>query len=395
MASPSPQAALPASSSRHRSHAPPQDPPSPAHSASPRLPRRAHQSDPASGGPGARRGPGRRGAVVAHAGCRLVGVGSSVPDAVLTNHDLEEFIDTSDEWISRRTGIRQRHVMGGADSLAGHGAAAASRALEMAEMAGGELDMVILATSSPDDIFGSACQVQASIGATKAVAFDITAACSGFVVGMVTGAQYIRTGMCKHVLVVGADALSRVLDWRDRSTCILFGDGCGAVVLSPSDDDNCSLLGMAMVSDGTGQKSLNAEFQAFNGIKARDGGASSPAAFSNIQMNGQEVFKWAVRGVPKIIEEALEKGGLTSEDIDWLVMHQANMRILSAAAERLGLPQERVVSNLQKYGNTSAASIPLALDEAVRNSSIKSGDVIAMAGFGAGLTMAAAIVKWG
>ncbi|EFJ47899.1 hypothetical protein VOLCADRAFT_60981 [Volvox carteri f. nagariensis] len=342
----------------------------------------------------------------------LVGVGSSVPETYLTNHDLEKLVETSDDWIVTRTGIKKRHVLGKGETLAQHGIASAKRALEMAGIAAQDVDLVLFATSSPDDVFGSACQVQASIGARHAVAFDLTAACSGFVVALVTAAQYIRAGTFRTVLVVGGDALSRFVDWRDRGTCILFGDGCGAVVVTANPDPEApgAILGMEMGSDGGGHKHLHCTF-AGSGMKPLSDGAdpSSHAAYSNIYMAGQDVFKFAVRTVPAVIDGALAKANLpkASESVDWLVMHQANQRILDAAAQRLGLPAERVVSNLSQYGNTSAASIPLALDEAVRGGRIQKGDkassewgigqgkVIAMAGFGAGLTWAGAIVRWG
>ncbi|GLC38765.1 hypothetical protein PLESTB_001451800 [Pleodorina starrii] len=328
----------------------------------------------------------------------LVGVGSSVPETYLTNHDLERLVATSDEWIVTRTGIRKRHVLGKGETLAQHGVASAKRALEMAGIAAEDVDLVLFATSSPDDVFGSACQVQAAIGARHAVAFDLTAACSGFVVALVTAAQYIRAGTFRTVLVVGGDALSRFVDWRDRGTCILFGDGCGAVVVTANPDPEApgAILGMEMGSDGEGHKHLNCAFSG-GGLKPMSDGSapSSHASYSNIYMAGQDVFKFAVRTVPAVIDGALAKANLPKESVDWLVMHQANQRILDAAAQRLGLPSERVVSNLAQYGNTSAASIPLALDEAVRGGLIQKGDKIAMAGFGAGLTWAGAIVRWG
>ncbi|KAK9824984.1 hypothetical protein WJX81_003600 [Elliptochloris bilobata] len=323
----------------------------------------------------------------------MAGVGSSVPATVLTNKDLEKLVETNDEWIASRTGIRQRRILGAGESLSEHAARAGERALEMAGVVAADVDIVILATSSPDDVFGSACQVQALLGASRAVAFDLTAACSGFVLALVTGTQYIRTGTAKNVLVIGADALSRYVDWRDRSTCILFGDGCGAVLLS-AHEGACSLLGSSLHSDGNGQKHLKAAF-AGKGNKALDNGVASTAgAFDNILMNGQEVFKFAVRAVPTVVEAALADADLAVTDIDWLLLHQANQRILDSAAQRLGVAPERVVSNLANYGNTSAASIPLALDEAVRSGSIAPGSTVAMAGFGAGLTWASAIVKW-
>ncbi|MEW5316036.1 MAG: hypothetical protein WDW38_007428 [Sanguina aurantia] len=329
-------------------------------------------------------------------GCRLSGVGSSVPTTILTNKDLESFVDTNDEWIVSRTGIKQRHILGKGETLGGLAVTASLKALEMAGVQAADLDLVLFATSSPDDLFGGACQVQAAIGAKRAVSFDLTAACSGFVVALVTGSQFIKTGTYKNVLVIGGDALSRVIDWRDRGTCILFGDACGAVVLTASTDGSCSMLGMDMHSDGNGQKNLHCLFSGEgNKPLLPDPESSARAAYSNLYMNGTEVFKFAVRTVPTVIEAALAKAGLTTADVDWLVMHQANQRILDAAAARLGLPPHKVVSNLASYGNTSAASIPLALDEAVRGGRVRAGDKIAMAGFGAGLTWAGAIVKWG
>ncbi|KAK9834616.1 hypothetical protein WJX74_005801 [Apatococcus lobatus] len=268
--------------------------------------------------------------------------------------------------------------------------------MDMAHVTADQVDLVLLATSSPDDTFGSACQVQALLGAKQAAAFDITAACSGFVVAMNTAAQFIRTGTYKNIVVIGADCLSRYVDWRDRSTCILFGDASGAVVMQAQSGD-CALLGSCMRSDGTGHKHLQACYEGQgHGMKATsEQDASSMSSFHNITMNGQEVFRFAVRAVPDVIEGALVDAGLAKADVDWLVMHQANQRILKAAAERLHIPMDRVVSNLNEYGNTSAASIPLALDEAVRAGSIQKGDVIASAGFGAGLTWAGAIYRWG
>lgn len=349
--------------------------------------------------PARRRGGGRPGAAVvpvaAAAGVRLAGVGSSVPEKFLTNSDLAQLVDTSDDWITSRTGIKKRHILSEGESLGSHASAACLRALDMAGVAAEDVDLIVMATSSPDDLFGSATTVQAEIRASRAAAFDLTAACSGFVMGLVTGAQYIRAGTYKTVLVIGADALSRYIDWRDRSTCILFGDACGAVVMTAKDDGSCALLGIDMHSDGTGMRHLNCAF-AGEGMKPLSNGhASDEGSYSNLHMNGQEVFKFAVRAVPTVIEAALADAGMEKQQIDWLVMHQANMRIMSAAADRLGVPAERVVSNLAQYGNTSAASIPLALDEAVRRGDIKPGEVLAMAGFGAGLTWASAIVRWG
>jgi len=338
------------------------------------------------------------------AGAKIAGVGMAVPTQYLTNDDLSELVDTNDEWIRTRTGIGKRHVISGDESLTSLAAEASKKALAAAGVAPEDLDLILLSTSSPDDLFGSACTVQAAIGATGALAVDLTAACSGFVVGVVNGVHFIRGGEYKNVLVVGADVLSRYVDWRDRGTCILFGDGCGAMVLtSTPDPSDCCLLGFDMHSDGTGNHNLTAKFAYEAGIQtagkskptAEGGDApSSRGAFCNIGMNGQEVFKFAVKTVPDTVSKSLEKAGMTSEDIDFLVMHQANQRIIDTAAKRFGLGPEKVVSNIAKYGNTSAGSVPIAMAEAVEEGRIKKGDIVATAGFGAGLTWASAILRW-
>lgn len=326
-------------------------------------------------------------------GCKLVGCGSSVPEAVLSNKDLEQLVETDDDWIASRTGIRRRHILGKHETLSDHAARASQQALDMAGIHAEDVDLIILATSSPDDLFGSACRVQSILGAKNATAFDLTAACSGFVIGLISAASYIRTGLYRNIVVIGADALSRYTDWRDRSTCILFGDGTGAMVLT-AQQGQCSLLGLDAHSDGGGQKHLNCYFSQ-EGLKPLNStGASAEGSFTNIAMSGQDVFRFAVRAVPSTLQAAMKDAGVTTEQLDWLVLHQANQRILDAAAQRLSIPSDRVVSNLEEYGNTSAASIPLAFDEAVRGGKIKSGDTIGMAGFGAGLTWAGVIVTW-
>ncbi len=325
-------------------------------------------------------------------GVALVGSGSARLPGTLTNDALSQVVDTTDEWISTRTGIRERHLAGQEDSLSSLAAQAGRAALEMAQVAPESVDMILLATSTPDDLFGSACQVQAALGATRAVAFDLTAACSGFVFALVTAAQYIRTGAFQTVLVIGADVLSRWTDWSDRTTCVLFGDGAGAVVLKASQQDN--LLGFELCSDGSMNSVLNLPYQA-QSKPLTDGTTVQQGTFTPITMNGREVYKFAVSRVPEVIEKALFRANLSTADIDWLVMHQANQRILDAVAQRLKVPSERVISNMAQHGNTSAASVPLALDEAVRAGKIQPGDTIATAGFGAGLTWGSAIVKWG
>ena len=336
------------------------------------------------------------------AGAKIAGVGMELPKQSLTNEDLASLVDTNDEWIRTRTGIGKRHVISGDESLTSLAAGAARKALADAGVDAADVDLVILATSSPDDAFGSACTVQAEIGATGALAYDLTAACSGFVVGMVNGVHFLRGGEYEHVLVIGADALSRYVDWRDRGTCILFGDGAGACVLSRvADPAECCLLGFDMHSDGTGNGNLTACFTsaATSAGTAKptsddDGAASSVGAFANIAMNGQEVFKFAVRTVPDTLTKSLANAGISAEEIDHLVLHQANQRIIDGAAKKLKLSDEKVVSNIEKYGNTSAGSVPIAMAEAVAEGRIKRGDVVATAGFGAGLTWASAVFRW-
>ncbi|MDA0865654.1 MAG: ketoacyl-ACP synthase III, partial [Cyanobacteria bacterium] len=310
----------------------------------------------------------------------------------LSNEELGQVVDTSDEWIQTRTGIQQRGLLQAHGSLSDLAATAGQSALEMAAVGATEVDLIILATSTPDDLFGSAAQVQAQLGATRAVAFDLTAACSGFVFALVTAAQYMRNGVYKTVLVIGADALSRWTDWTDRRTCVLFGDGAGAVVLKASDRDR--LLGFEMHSDGALNGCLNLRYQA-DSDPLVEGKTVQKGTYQPITMNGKEVYRFAVKRVPEVIEKALFRADLTPADIQWLVLHQANQRILDAVADRLKVPSERVVSNMARYGNTSAASIPLALDEAVRDHRIQPGDIVASAGFGAGLTWGAAIFEWG
>jgi 3-oxoacyl-[acyl-carrier-protein] synthase-3 len=301
-------------------------------------------------------------------------------------------VETSDEWITTRTGIRERRIADAQSSLSAIATTAAEKAIAMAGIEPKDLDLILLATSTPDDLFGTACKIQHLLGATQAVAFDMTAACSGFVFGMVTAAQFIRTGVYKNVLLIGGDILSRWVDWSDRGTCVLFGDGAGAVVMQASESDR--LLGFELRSDGTLNKSLNLAYNAqpkeiVNGVTLSQGN------YQPITMNGKEIYRFAVQKVPEVIEKALFRANLSTDEVDWLLLHQANQRILDAVAERLNIPAHKVISSIARYGNTSAASIPLALDEVVREGKIQPGDVIASAGFGAGLTWGAAIFQWG
>lgn len=325
-------------------------------------------------------------------GIAFTGSGSAVPKTYLDNQALTELVETSDEWITTRTGIRQRCLALPSESLRTLAADAGSQAIAAAGIKATDLDLILLATSTPDDLFGSACQIQAELGATKAVAFDLTAACSGFVFGLVTAAQYIRTGVFQNVLLIGADILSRWVDWQDRRTCVLFGDGAGAVVLQANKSDR--LLGFAIKSDGTQNNCLNLAYtgaaqEIIPGVEITKG------TYQPITMNGKEVYRFAVQKVPEIIDKALFQANLSVDQVDWLLLHQANQRILDAVAQRLNIPDSKVISNLANYGNTSAASIPLALDEAVRQGKIKPHDIIAASGFGAGLTWGAAIFQWG
>ncbi|KAI8546519.1 hypothetical protein RHMOL_Rhmol07G0124500 [Rhododendron molle] len=350
-------------------------------------------------------------------GCKLVGCGSAVPSLKVSNDDLANLVDTSDEWISSRTGIRNRRVLAGNESMTALAVEAARKALQMAEVDPDDVDLVLMCTSTPEDLFGSAPQIQKALGCkNNPLAYDITAACSGFLLGLVSAACYIRGGGFSNVLVIGADALTRYVNWTDRgtSTATTTTDPC-RFIYRPSqfrvplyvtwswacNSEEDGLFGFDMHSDGDGQKNLNAPLcenevdHALGSNGSVLGFPPRPSSFSCIEMKGNEVFRFAVRCVPQSIESALEKAGLTGSDIDWLLLHQANQRILDAVATRLEVPPERVISNLANYGNTSAASIPLALDEAVRGGKVKPGDTIATAGFGAGLTWASAIVRWG
>jgi 3-oxoacyl-[acyl-carrier-protein] synthase-3 len=312
---------------------------------------------------------------------------------LLSNEDLSQIVETSDEWIKSRTGIGQRYLADQSVSLSQLAAQAAVKALEMAQVHPRDVDLILLATSTPDDLFGSAAQVQGQIGASRAIAFDLTAACSGFLVGLVTASQFIRTGTYRNVLVIGADVLSRWVDWNDRATCVLFGDGAGAVVCQANDTKD-NILGFDLHSDGSQNSSLNLAYQGEE-LSLNQAARVQKGTYKPLTMNGREVYRFAVAKVPEVIEKALYRANLTTSDIDWLVLHQANQRIMDSVSDRLQLPPEKVISNLSEYGNTSAASIPLALDEAVRAGKVKKGDIIASSGFGAGLTWGGIIFRWG
>jgi len=326
-------------------------------------------------------------------GAALVGCGSAVPATSLSNSDLSERVDTSDEWIRSRTGIAARRLAGPGETITTLAAAAGRAAIERAGWHSQQVDLILLATSSPDDLFGTAPRVQAAIGASRAVAFDLTAACSGFLFALITAVQYLRNGSFERVLVIGADQLSRWLDWDDRRTCVLFGDGAGAVALEACAAGDDGLLAFRMRSDGSRNACLTlAQTEQHHPLVGST--SIQRGGFAPIHMNGQEVYKFAVREVPAVLAELLASTGLEASSIDWLLLHQANQRILDAVADRFSVPHERVLSNLAHYGNTSAATIPLMLDEAVRDGRVQPGHLIASSGFGAGLSWGGALLRW-
>ncbi|CAE7383020.1 fabH [Symbiodinium natans] len=295
-------------------------------------------------------------------GISVVGTGSAAPDTVVSNDDLAEIVETSDEWISQRTGIRRRHVLAPDESLASLSAKAATRALEAAKMSAEDIELVIHATSTPDDLFGTGPKVASMLGADKAVAFDLTAACSGFVFALTTAAQYVRSGAYKSAVVIGADCLSRWVDWSDRNTCVLFGDGAGAVVITATDVEKDALIGFHMGSDGNGSCHLGLLAET-DGVSLGSGKEGGTGTYQKVGMNGKEVFRFATSRAPETLSRLMEKHNISGEEVDWLLLHQANRRIMDSAARRLKLPKEKILCNLDEYGNTSAASIPLALDE--------------------------------
>jgi len=321
----------------------------------------------------------------------ILGTGSYVPEKVVTNQDLEKNVDTSDQWIVERTGIRERRMAADSQATSDLATEAARRALQDAGVSPEELDLIIVGTATPDMIFPStACLVQDNLKAVNAAAFDLTAACAGFVYGLVVGSQFIKTGVYNKVLVIGAETLSRITDPKDRNTAVIFADGAGAAVLGVT-DPGLGILGVHLGADGSGGDLL----------KVPAGGSRHPASLETVQqrqhfiyMNGKEVFKFAVKIMGDAAMKALEQANLSKKDIDCFIPHQANIRIIQSAAKRLDVPMEKVVVHVDKYGNTSAASIPIALDEAVKSGRIKFGDTVLMVGFGGGLTWAASVMKW-
>ena len=317
---------------------------------------------------------------------RITGTGSYLPEKIVSNHDLEKMVDTSDNWIKERTGIEQRHVVTDEETTGSLAIEACKNALEMAGLEASEIDLIVLGTTTPDLAFPStACAVQAALGCSGA-AFDINAACTGFVYALSIADQYIKSGAAKKVLVVGAETFSRIVDWTDRTTCVLFGDGAGAIVLEASEQPG--VLSTHIHSDGNYADLLHTGTGISAGLLPIDGGGIK------VQMRGNEVFKMAVKTLGRIVDETLEHNGLSKSDIDWLVPHQANMRIITATAKKLGLPMDRVVTTVNKHGNTSAASVPLALDHAVRQGMIKPGEKILIEAFGGGFTWGSALIQY-
>jgi len=321
----------------------------------------------------------------------IIGTGSYLPEKVLTNKDLEKRVETSDEWIRERTGIRERRIASDKEAASDLAVAAAQRALDMAQIRAGDLDLIIVGTGTPDMLFPStACLVQDRLGANRAFAFDLSAACSGFLYALSVGDQYIRTGSAQTALIIGSEVMSMLMDWTDRSTCILFGDGAGAVVLKGQRSRR-----------GVLSTHLHSEGAFWDLICVPGGGSRFPPSKETLEkrlnflkMKGNETFKVAVRTLEEAAREALEANQYTTKDLDHVIPHQANLRIIQSVAQRLGIPMEKMVVNLQNYGNTSAASIPIALDEAVRTHRVKEGDLILLEAFGGGLTWGSALIRW-
>ncbi|GAB6138441.1 beta-ketoacyl-ACP synthase III [Halanaerobaculum tunisiense] len=322
---------------------------------------------------------------------KVAGVGSYVPDQVVTNGDLEEMVDTSDEWITKRTGIKERRVVAEGVTTSELGYQAAQRAIASSDLTVEDLDLILVATSTPDHVGfpATACLIQNKLGITEIPAFDVAAACTGFIYGLSTAAQYIETGAYDNILVIGAETLSKFIDWEDKGTCILFGDGAGAAVLTPTE------------SGGILANHLGADGSQSDVLRIPGGGSCEPISQQllddrnhYIEMEGNSVFKFAVRILGKAVKQALAKVDLDKGDIDYLIPHQANVRIIDAAAKRLDLDREQIYVNLDKYGNTSSASIPLALDEASEAGRIDTGDTVVLVGFGAGLTWGATVLEW-
>lgn len=307
----------------------------------------------------------------------LLGTGHYVPTNVVTNHDMEKIVDTNDEWIRTRTGIEERRIASDDINTSDMAFFAAQDALQESNVKAEDIDMILVATVTPDTPFPSvSCMIQDRLGATKAAAMDISAACSGFMYGVVTAKQFIETNAYKNILVVGVEKLSKITDWSDRNTCVLFGDGAGAAVVGPVSEGK-GILSFELGADGSGGKELYQNDE------------------DHLIMNGREVFKFAVRQMPDSSVNVVEKAGYHKEDVDYLVPHQANIRIMEAAREKLGISEEKMATSIKRYGNNSSASIPIALSEGVNSGKIKDDDLVVLVGFGGGLTWGAIALRWG
>lgn len=316
----------------------------------------------------------------------IIGTGSALPKRVVTNHELAQTVDTSDEWIVERSGIRQRHIAGEGETTSTLAIEAARKALAAAGVQGSEIGLIVLATTTPDQTFpATATIVQDAIGANGGIAFDVAAVCSGFLYGLGVADSMLRAGMAKRALVIGAETMTRLLDWEDRATCVLFGDGAGAVVLEMQDvaEDGPGVLVTHLHADG-----------AHNELLYVDGGPSTTQSVGHLRMKGREVFRHAVVNLSDVLGNVLKECGLTAADVDWVVPHQANQRILDATAKKLGLPPEKVVVTVDRHANTSAASVPLALDCAVQDGRIKRGDLLVLEAMGGGFTWGASLVRF-
>lgn len=321
----------------------------------------------------------------------ITGIGSYLPSKVLTNYDLEKMVDTSDDWIIQRTGIKERRIVENGQITSDLATHASLRAMEDAGVSPNDLDMIITSTITPDHIFPStSCYIQQKIGASRASAFDILAACAGFIYALSVGESFVNSGAMKTVLVVGAECLSKITDYTDRTTCILFGDGAGAVVIQKSSTKH-EILSTSLAADGS-----QADVLIMPG-----GGAKNPASLESvqqrthyIQFKGKEVFKLAINNITNLITDTVNKNGFSLEDIDLIIPHQSNLRIIEATMEKLGLPMEKAVVNIDKYGNTSSASIPIAIDEARKEGRLSKGDIVMLVAFGGGLTWGSSIIRW-
>jgi 3-oxoacyl-[acyl-carrier-protein] synthase-3 len=318
---------------------------------------------------------------------RIAGTGSYLPEKVVTNKDLEKRVDTSDEWIRERTGIKRRHIAADDETTSDLGLAAANNALEMAGIDATDIDLIVLGTATPDKIFpATACIIQRRLGIRGCAAFDVQAACSGFVYGLDVADRYIRTGAAQNALVIGAETLSRITNWDDRTTAVLFGDGAGAVILQASDEPG--IISTHIHADGQYEDLLQVPqgvSQGYDAVRAEE---------AYIQMNGNAVFRRAVATLDSIARETLDKNNIDKHDLDWFVPHQANLRIIAAAAKKLDMPMERVIVTVDEHANTSAASIPLAFDAAVRDGRIKRGELLLFEAFGAGFTWGSALLRF-